>query len=168
MAARDPPLAPDPTRTWLTLPAFWKFVKHHCHNNPHLFGLACHLGVICNAMIMLRLTGKRQQDMTPEETRSLHLAVAASLEGSREGANKLPVSALVLSFPKTWARALDSNIQGNARDEDAKPGKYGGRFALPIGLDTEPLQAVRAGHALLTEWCSKKGSNYRIKLSLAA
>lgn len=164
--SRNPPSPLDPTHTWLTLPAFIKFVRTHCHGFPVLEGLACHLGVVCNAMIMLRLTSKRSSDLTPEESRALHDAVSAGLKASHEASSKLPLKALTKNFPDTWKKGLDASAATKTADEDVKPGKFAGPFSLPLGLDTEPIVAVRVGCALLAEWCRAKGLGYAMKLSL--
>ena len=166
LASRNPPAPPEPGRTWLTLPAFVKFVRVHCHEFPHLEGLVCHLGVVCNAMILSSLTcrSQRPQEMTREDTRAIHDAAVSALKSSREGAAKLPLASLVTEFPKTWKKSMDA---GPSSDEDIKPGRYAGALTLPLGLESEPLGAVRVGHAMLAEWCARRNmGSHKLKLSL--
>ncbi|KAI4715713.1 hypothetical protein E4T48_08106 [Aureobasidium sp. EXF-10727] len=159
LAVRNPPAPLDGGRTWGTIPAFSNFVRTRCQYFPALDGVACHLGAVCNAMIMLRLTTirERSQDMTPEEAR---------LKASKEGTSKLPLSTIMSTFPKTWKKAMNSNAPTTGAEDDIKIGRYAGDITLPLGMDTEPLIAVRVGYALLREWCVSKGLRYEMKLGL--
>jgi hypothetical protein len=168
LAARSPPAPLDGTHTWGTIPAFLNFVRTRCQHFPALDGMACHLGAVCNAMIMLRLTTirERPQDMTPEETRTLHNAASTVLKSSKEGSSKLSLSTIMSTFPKTWKKAMNSNASGAVAEDDVKIGRYAGDITLPLNMDTEPLIAVRVGYALLREWCVSKGLKYEMKLGL--
>jgi hypothetical protein len=168
LAARSPPAPLDGAHTWGTIPAFLNFVRTRCQHFPALDGIACHLGAVCNAMIMLRLTTirERPQDMTPEEARTLHNAASTILKASREGSSKLPLFTIMSTFPKTWKKAMSSNASGATAEDDVKIGRYAGDITLPLGMDTEPLIAVRVGYALLREWCASKGLKHEMKLGL--
>lgn len=169
LAARNPPAPLEGSRTWGTIPAFLNFVRTRCQHFPALDGVACHLGGVCNAMVMLRLTTirERAQEMTSEEARTLHNAASAALKASKEGNSKLPLSAIMSTFPKTWKKAMNnSSAHATAAKDDVKVGRYAGDIALPLGMDTEPLIAVRIGYALLREWCASKGLKYEMKLGL--
>jgi hypothetical protein len=166
LASRNPPSPLDPVRTWLTLPGFIRFVRSHCQHFPVLEGVACHLGVVSNAMILLRLTSNRPADMAAEDTGALRDAASASLKASREGNAKLSLSTLISTFPKTWKKALNGPGSGTTSDENVKPGHFAGHLSLPLGLDTEPLVAVRVGYSLLREWCASRGLKYEMKLCL--
>ncbi|KAH0292939.1 hypothetical protein M436DRAFT_38597 [Aureobasidium namibiae CBS 147.97] len=168
LAARNPPAPLDGGHTWATIPAFINFVRTRCQYFPALDGVACQLGAVCNAMIVLRLTTirERPQDMTPEETRALHNAASTGLKVSKDGSSKLSLSTIMSSFPKTWKKAMNSNVSGTGAEDDVKIGRYAGDIALPLGMDTEPLIAVRVGYALLREWCASKNLKYEMKLGL--
>jgi hypothetical protein len=168
LAARNPPALLDGGHTWGTIPAYFNFVRTRCQYFPALDGLACHLGAVCNAMIMLRLTTirDRSQDMTPEEARTLHNAASTGLKASKEGSSKLSLSTVMSTFPKTWKKAMNSTAAGAAADDEVKIGRYAGDITLPLGMDTEPLIAVRVGYALLREWSASKGLKYEMKLGL--
>ncbi|KAI5208103.1 hypothetical protein E4T39_01613 [Aureobasidium subglaciale] len=168
LAARNPPAPLSGARTWATIPAFINFVRTRCQYFPILDGLACHLGAMCNGMVMLRLTTMRErpQDMTPEEARTLHSAAVAALKVSKCGDAKLPLSTIMSTFPKTWKRAMNSNGTAAAAENDVKVGRYSGDFTLPLCTNTEPLNAVRIGYALLKEWCASKGLKHEMKLGL--
>ncbi|KAI5236221.1 hypothetical protein E4T43_08786 [Aureobasidium subglaciale] len=168
LSARNPPAPLSAGRTWATMPAFINFVRTRCQYFPILDGLACHLGAMCNGMVMLRLTTTRDrsQDMTPEETRTLHSAASAAHKVSKDGDMKLPLSTIMSTFPKTWKKAMSSNGSAAGAENDVKVGRYSGGFTLPLGTNTEPLNAVRIGYALLREWCASKGLKYEMKLGL--
>ncbi|KAG9658029.1 hypothetical protein KCU64_g4801, partial [Aureobasidium melanogenum] len=168
LAARNPPAPLEVNRTWGTIPAFLSFVRTRCQYFAPLDGVACHLGGVCNAIIMLRLTTLRErpQDMTPEEARTLHNAASAALKASKEGNSKLPLSAIMSTFPKLWKKAMNNSAHARGAEDDVKIGRYAGDITLPLGMDTEPLIAVRIGCALLREWCASKGLKYEMKLGL--
>jgi hypothetical protein len=168
LSARNPPAPLDGGHTWCTIPAFLNFVRTRCQYFPALDGVACHLGAVCNSMIMLRLTTirERPQDMTPEEARTLHNAASTGLKASKEGSSKLSLSTIMSTFPKTWKKATNSNVSGAGAEDDVKIGRYAGDITLPLGMDTEPLIAVRVGYALLREWCASKGLKHEMKLGL--
>ncbi|KAG9823324.1 hypothetical protein KCV05_g4314, partial [Aureobasidium melanogenum] len=168
LAARNPPAPLEGSRTWGTIPAFLNFVRTRCQYFAPLDGVACHLGGVCNAIVMLRLTTLRErpQDMTPEEARTLHNAASAALKASKEGNSKLPLSAIMSTFPKLWKKAMNNSAHARGAEDDVKIGRYAGEITLPLGMDTEPLIAVRIGYALLREWCASKGLKYEMKLGL--
>ena len=168
LAARSPPAPLDGGHTWATIPAFLNFVRTRCQYFPALDGVACQLGAVCNAMIMLRLTTirERAQDMTPEDTRALHNAASTGLKASKDGSSKLPLSTIMSTFPKTWKKAMNSSASGSSIEDDVKIGRYAGDITLPLSMETEPLIAVRVGYALLREWCASKNLKYEMKLGL--
>jgi hypothetical protein len=61
---------------------------------------------------------------------------------------------------------MNSNAPGTVTEDDVKIGRYAGDITLPLGMDTEPLIAVRVGYALLREWCASKGLKHEMKLGL--
>ena len=61
---------------------------------------------------------------------------------------------------------MNSNTSGTGAEDDVKIGRYAGDITLPLGMDTEPLIAVRVGYALLREWCASKNLKYEMKLGL--
>ncbi|THV90794.1 hypothetical protein D6D27_05645 [Aureobasidium pullulans] len=162
-ASRDPPLPLEGKTTWLTIPGFVKFVRDRCQHISILDGVVCHLSVVCNAMIILRLS---ERAMTPDETHQFHTAASGGLKASKEGNARLPLTAMMTTFPKTWKKAMNNNGSAAGAEEDVKLGRYAGDFTLPLGLDTEPLIAVRVGYALLREWCTSKELKYEFKFGL--
>ncbi|RZK44563.1 MAG: hypothetical protein EOO61_03385 [Hymenobacter sp.] len=73
---------------------------------------------------------------------------------------------MMTTFPKTWKKAMNNHGSAAGAEEDVKLGRYAGDFTLPLGLDTEPLIAVRVGYAMLREWCTNKGVKYEFKFGL--
>lgn len=61
---------------------------------------------------------------------------------------------------------MNNSDHARGAEDDVKIGRYAGDITLPLGMDTEPLIAVRIGYALLREWCASKGLKYEMKLGL--
>lgn len=165
MATRDPPLTLDPTNSWLTLHGFWNAVCQQCRPYPRLYGLASHLGVFYNGVIFARLgSGSKSRDVE-KDLRNLQDAALALTKAGRSAEENLPLTAVISDFPQTWKRYSAQGISVTAEDH-TRPGQYEGRLILPFGTHTTPLHAVRAGHAMLSEWVAKADLGYKMKLSL--
>ncbi|KAF2432201.1 hypothetical protein EJ08DRAFT_138265 [Tothia fuscella] len=89
------------------------------------------------------------------------------LEFSREASSKLSIEDIISGFPKTWGKKAtglrESGVETLLRDgiADCK-----GKFWLPIGIDTQPVQAVRFGLQALGEWVKKEGLVYEVQVKL--
>ncbi|KAK0254284.1 hypothetical protein LTS09_010710 [Friedmanniomyces endolithicus] len=164
--AADPPQSLS-TRYWRTLHAFFPYVKHNCEAHPLLQGLACHLAVVISAHILDVVqqypSGKQQtlQDLVAETHATL-------FKSAREAEVKLDCDGLVEQFPRSWerrARVLPASVTGSSGEATA-PGVFAGGYKLPLGVQSSPLQAARAGYAMLEEWMGREGVEYQLKLKL--
>jgi hypothetical protein len=73
----------------------------------------------------------------------------------------LDIDTLMTTFPKTWAgrsKAVVAELGGEPRKL-----LQGGGYRLPLGVQTDALQASRAGLAMLKEWLAKEGVEYDFK-----
>ena len=156
--AADPKL-PPPTQMWRSMQGYWGMVKKTCEPYPALFGVACYLGVVFNAHI-LNLTAQHSAEVSANKI----LETQAMMQrAANEAESKLDVDTLQSTFPRTWA-GREKGALGHVKLE---PGKgYKVSYKLPAGVQTSPLRAVRAGHAMLEEWLEKRGLDYALKLKL--
>jgi hypothetical protein len=69
------------------------------------------------------------------------------------------------NFPKTWNGRSKTSLAAPSQSEFGEPRRLlQGGYRLPLGVQTDPLQAARAGVALLKEWITKEGLDYDFKL----
>lgn len=101
----------------------------------------------------------------PEMDREAH---ALWLEGSRFLSDDL----LAKQFPATWAKRSRNYDDRGKRREEVVPGRYentgstSGSYYLPLGGLSTPLETVRFGLALLTEWCDRESVPWKATLKL--
>lgn len=154
--ASDPKQIPG-VRNWRSLPAFLGFVKLSCADFPLLLGLASYLGVAFMARI-LDLSAQRREAEAPETSTAL-------LKAAGEAESRLDIDAIREHFPKSWSqRASGSTLSAERLTE---PGKFRGGFKLPISVATTPVQAARAGYAILREWMEgQEGLTYKLRLRI--
>jgi len=166
LATRDPPLAPESANNWLTLHGFWNVVRQHCRPYPRLYGLASHLGVFYNGVILSRLSSSATKSRdTDKDLRNLQDAAFTITKAGRSAEGSLPLTAIISDFPHTWKRYLAQGVPASPEDS-ARPGQYEGNLLLPFGTQSTPLQAIRTAHAMLSEWAAREGSGYKMELSL--
>jgi hypothetical protein len=159
--AADPKI-PPPTQMWRSMQGYWGMVKKKCEPFPALLGVACYVGVVFNAHI-LGLTAQQSTEVSA----SKFLETQAMMQrAANEAESKLDIDTLQSTFPQTWA-GREKGALGHVKLE---PGKgYKVSYKLPIGVQTLPLRAVRAGHAMLEEWLEnqkQRGLDYALKLKL--
>jgi hypothetical protein len=146
-------------QNWKTLHGFFGFVKRNCETLPLLSGLASHLGVIYAARILE--IGTHQSKQAAQDV--AYECSGIMFKNVRDAEVKLGLDALTEHFPNTWrARVKDTG----AADDVIEPGSFRGNIVLPLGLQTSPLRAARAGYALLQEWMTKEGIDYELVLKL--
>ena len=158
--AADPKMNP-PIKNWRTLHGFFGFVKRNCEAFPLLLGIACWLGVVFNAHIL----DLAAQHPAEGPNRDSILETQAMMQRAANDAEvKLDVDMLQSSFPRSW----EGRTKGNLEVHRLEPGKgFEGRYKLPVGLQTCPLRAARAGYAMLDEWVSAQdGVGYGLMLKL--
>lgn len=183
---------PDSTN-WRSILAYWRVVTKNSAAYPHLHGLCLLLGAVSHdtihALDLERLAvsplpgeqspvptpGSDGHTVTPDESKKYKtefLELKTRLleyykEALRlwlEGARKLSDEVLKHEFPSTWSkRSGDYPERGK---ESLKLGSYSGRFFLPLGRTTTPLEAVRFGCAVLSEWCQKEGVDWHARLQI--
>ncbi|KAK5120166.1 hypothetical protein LTR85_006647 [Meristemomyces frigidus] len=164
--ADEAALAADPRqnpsiKTWRSLLGFFNFVKRNCESFPLLLGLTCQLGVVFNARIidiMLQYPAERPagRDITME-------TYAALSKNAADAEAKLDVDVLQESFPRSWKARAKGPL---GVDKLAGPADFAGEYKFPIGVQTPPLRAARAGYAMLEEWIGKERVGYEMKLKL--
>ncbi|KAF2478788.1 hypothetical protein BDY17DRAFT_59395 [Neohortaea acidophila] len=171
----DPKLAPSP-RPWKSLHGFLGFVKAHCEPFPALQGLACWLGVVFHSRV-LELAARGGVGSLSRE--AVLDSVAAMGKAGREAEGKLDFDALREKFPRAWEER-SREVEAEEELEIASPagagegGKSGrvafaGPYKLPLGAQSSPLRAARAGYAMLEEWIDGQGGGeelYALKLRL--
>ncbi|KAK3072372.1 hypothetical protein LTR53_006950 [Teratosphaeriaceae sp. CCFEE 6253] len=160
-AADEAALAAEPKqslnyRTWKSLLGFFAFVKHTCEPAPLLHGLACHLGVVFAAHILDIAQGKQAAQDAGADT---HIVLIRS---AKEADVALDCDALAEAFPKTWQQ----RSKATRRAGQLVPGAYQGEYKLPLGVQTSPVRAARAGYAMLEEWLATEKLEYEMKLRL--
>ena len=170
--------------TWRSILPYWKVVKITTAPYPHLYGLCLLLGAVSHDSIhsidlerlaVSSLPGEHSPVPTPgsdgntvtsEESKQYRKefldlksrlpkyykeANQLWLEGSRE----LSEDVLIQEFPITWSKR-SINFPERGRQQPKKVGEYPDDFFLPLGRMTTPIEAVRFGLSVLSEWCKKE------------
>jgi len=162
LAAADPPKQTPDIRPWRSLFAFMGFVRHHTDPYPLLSGLASALGVVCNARVIdigsLHPADGPSRDTLLDTFALLHRCAV-------DAETKLDVEVLRTQFPRTWKTKAENLLPLGVKLRDPAQ-SFAGPFKLPLGVQTSPLAAARAGHAMLREWVEREGVEYRLKLQL--
>jgi hypothetical protein len=155
------PKVPPPQKVWQSLQYFYSFVKEHCQAFPILLGIASWLRVVMTAHLLEIATQSRNDNMSRDH---LMQTQASMLRAATEAEAKLDLETLQEVFPKTWK----GRAKGTLAEDKPDPAKgLAGKYKLPIGIQTSPLTAARAGHAMLTEWIGQQdGLKYEMKLKL--
>jgi len=148
-----------PLRFWRSLTPFCSFVAKATQDFAALNGLTSSLSMVIHAHILdiaARYPSEGpSRDSVIELSGALHKAATAADE-------KLDIDIVMSAFPKTWAgrsRAAVTELGGEPRKL-----LQGGGYRLPLGVQTDPLQATRAGLTMLKEWLAKEGVEYDFKL----
>ncbi|KAK3719736.1 hypothetical protein LTR37_004273 [Vermiconidia calcicola] len=158
--AAEPKLNPS-TKTWRSMQAFFGFVKRNCDPFPELLGVACWLGVVFNARVLDLVTQNPADGLSREailETQAMMQRAALDAE------SKLDIDVMQSVFPRTWK----ARTKAAPEVEALEPGKgFVGGYKLPLGVQTSPLRAARAGHVMLGEWMkAQEALEYGLKLKL--
>ncbi|KAN0072563.1 hypothetical protein V8E54_009492 [Elaphomyces granulatus] len=181
--------------TWRSILAYWKVVKMTTGPYPHLHGLCLLLGAVSHDAIhsidlerlaVSSLPGEHSPVPTPgsdgntvtsEESKQYRKefldlksrlpkyykeANHLWLEGSRE----LSEDVIIQEFPITWSKR-SINFPERGRQQPKKIGEYPDEFFLPLGRMTTPIEAVRFGLCILSEWCKKEDVQWEGRFDLA-
>ena len=154
------PKQPPSSRPWRSMAGYFGFVKHNCEPFPLLSGLASMLGMMFNARI-LALASQSSAEVQRNDLADVFALLQRSASDMDAKLNK---DIIRQSFPQTWKQ----HTEGAARSASlTKPGEFTGEFTLPVGVQTAPYEAARAGYAMLCEWLAQQKLGYDMKLTLA-
>lgn len=155
-AAADPRQQPPSPKPWRTLAGFFSFVKRHCAPFPPLAGLAAMLGLAFASHILALA------EASPVDAPALLEAAVLARRCAVDLDARLDVDALAATFPRAW----EGRARGPPSAADAAlsvAGLLRGAYKLPVGMQTLPVRAARAGRAMLGEWVLAQGLEYRLR-----
>jgi len=171
--------------TWKTLfPLCMSFVGR-TKDLPALDGLRLYLGSVISAAICTHLAHRARtsakahdspQDLSQAPQASQPDPAAANLKLFAENFMNvqrlqqdarimLPIDDIQKMYPKTWA-ARETSMKLIKEPEKVSGGNLSGPYFLPIQSDSTPIQAVRFGRRLLSEFCEKERLDYTLRFSL--
>ncbi|TID20206.1 hypothetical protein E6O75_ATG07666 [Venturia nashicola] len=91
----------------------------------------------------------------------------ALIEHSQEAKRSLPSKTLEKKFPGTCeSGSLDGEGDGEKLVGEKGEPLFDGEFSLPIGPESTPIQAIRFGVSLVSEWCKVERVQYETQLKL--
>ncbi|KAE9991548.1 hypothetical protein EG327_011512 [Venturia inaequalis] len=91
----------------------------------------------------------------------------AIIEHSQEAKKSLPSKTLEKKFPGTCeSGSLDGEGDGEKLVGEKGEPLFDGEFSLPIGPESTPIQAIRFGVSLVSEWCKVEKVQYETQLKL--
>jgi hypothetical protein len=151
-----------PIRSWRSLTPFCSFVERTTKDFAALSGLASSLAVVIHARILEIATEFPSEG--PSRDSLLELS-GALRKAALHADENMDIDTVLSTFPKTWAGRSKTSLPAPSQSEFGEPKKLlQGAYRLPLGVQTDPLQAARAGVALLKEWIAKEGLDYDFKL----
>lgn len=152
-----------PMRPWRSLTPFCSFVGRAAQDFTALDGLASGLAVVVHARI-LDITAQYPSD---GPSRDSMIELSGALRKAAVHAEEImDVDTIMKSFPKSWAGRSKTSLAAPSPNDFGEPKKLlQGGYRLPFGVQTDALQAARAGVALLKEWIAKEGLDYDFKLT---
>ena len=153
-----------PIRGWRSLTPFCSFVGRTTQDFAALNGLASSLAVVIHA----RILEIAAQFPSEGPSRDSLLELSGALRKAALHADEhMDIDTVISTFPKTWARRSKTSLPTPSQSEFGEPKKLlQGAYRLPLGVQTDPLQAARAGMTLLKEWIAKEGLDYDFKLGV--
>lgn len=91
----------------------------------------------------------------------------AIIEHSQEAKKSLPSRTLEKKFPGTCeSGSLDGEGDGEKLVGEKGEPLFDGEYSLPIGPESTPIQAIRFGVSLVSEWCKVEKVQYEAQLKL--
>lgn len=150
-------------RPWRSLPPFCAFVSRATQDFGTLSGLASGLTVV----VYSRIFDIASQYPSEAPSRDSFIELSGALRKAATHAEEhLDVDAVTRAFPKSWAGRAKTSLAALSPSEFGEPKRLlQGGYRLPFGVQTDPLQAARAGLALVKEWIAKEGLDYDFKLA---
>lgn len=178
---------------WLSILAYWRVVKSSSRPYPVLRSLCYMLGAVSydaiHALDLERLAvspvpGEHIATPTPgsdgdtlasdenRKTMKEFLELKSRLpecykESQRlwlEGSRGLSEDVLVSEFPDTWSKRSRNYTERGKHQP--KVGDYSADFFVPLERTSSPVEVVRFGWSILTEWCVKEKVNWKGRLGL--
>ncbi|KAJ5584107.1 uncharacterized protein N7459_003907 [Penicillium hispanicum] len=179
--------------TWRSILAYWRVVKKNCASYPVLHSLCLLLGAVSFDSIHVLdlerfaaspLPGEHTPVPTPgsdgnsvlsdenkksrKEFSDLKNRLLENYKESQklwlEGTRGLSEDVLSREFPTTWSRRSHNHAERGKTS--LKPGDYTGDYFLPLGATTSPIEVVRFGWSVLTEWCAQESVEWKGRLGL--
>jgi hypothetical protein len=158
--------------SWRTLLPLFKYMRSFVAKYKPLDGLHNYLGLVINARISTVVTDRLSRSANApvaadspqsaietsnpvaENTKIAIESFRAMTDCNRDATSRLPIEDIMNNFPTTWASratgtrdpTLEALVSANG-DAQLK-----GKYWLPIGIDTSPVQAVRFGMQIIKEW----------------
>ncbi|KAF2238439.1 hypothetical protein EV356DRAFT_507574 [Viridothelium virens] len=155
--------APDlKDNNWLSLQKFSQSAVDWAKPYPHLYGLGQQLVTVLDSHIATLATRVPSSHWPTPLTLAdamVHLQRAAA-----SGAHRLPIQELTEKYPQTCKKAAAYIT----RVDHGKPNDYAGEYAVPLNLQSTPLQAVRFGVVFLKEWLQLEKLSYNLELKLSS
>ncbi|QDS76963.1 hypothetical protein FKW77_005412 [Venturia effusa] len=179
--------------TWISLIPLFRHLGSSTRHYTDLRGLHAYLGVAINARILGALLEKRSRSSSnpsvavesPQGGPAPSEASGAGSSGvnsdskndleiwkalnelSMKAKRSLPMKTLEGKFPGTCeSGSLIGEGDGEKLVGDQGEPLFDGEFSLPIGSESTPIQAVRFGVSLLSEWCRVEEMRYEAQLVL--
>lgn len=178
---------------WLSILAYWQVVKKNSTPYPALHSLCHVLGAVSydaiHALDLERLAispipGEHTAVPTPgsdgdtvisdeskktmKEFLELKNRLPECYKKSQrlwlEGTRGLSENVLANQYPLTWSKR-SKNYSERGR-QPVKVGDYSGEFYLPLERTSLPVEVVRFGWSMLTEWCTKEDVDWKGRLGL--
>jgi hypothetical protein len=150
-------------RPWRSLTPFCSFVSRATHDFAALGGLASGLTVVVHARILD--IAAQYPGEAPSRDSMIELS-GALRKAAVHAEENMDVDAVMGGFPKTWSGRSKTSLAAPSPSEFGEPKRLlQGGYRLPFGVQTDALQAARAGVALLREWIAKEGLEYEFKLT---
>lgn len=144
---------------WRSLQPFSGFVERNAAPFPALSGLASALSLSHSAHFLNLVLQSPNEGPSRD---SLITINGALIKAAANADEKLDVDTLMENFPRTWKGRSKSSVIDDDSDEPKR--LLEGCYRLPLGVQTEPVQAARAGVAVLREWVAKVGLEYEFHL----
>lgn len=169
--------------TWKTLLPLCQSYASRTKDFAHLDGLRLHLNAVIAAAVCGNVVqranrpnahdspqGEPQPQVARTPSVSDNFALISEhymqqLRFAQDARVALPLDDLQKVYPKTWAgKECDAKL---AKVTEKFPaGNLSGPYFLPIQADTSPIQAVRFGLKLLSEYSSKEKLGHALKVNL--
>ena len=147
----------NPQATWSTLFPWLQLLNQQMIPHPFLRGFSRQLEAVCHTVVWQLESEQAAASgfKEPDTARNLKKHYDDIQRMFVEGSGLLSVDDLQQEFPKTWRSKAHAPLASSPPNLTGST--LGGDFYLPITNITLPIEAVRAGKSLLSEWCKMEG-----------